>query len=170
MRLLLEQKGWGNPAFCYIWGMRTEKKPYTSLAHTLQMMSKQIVDSLDYADGFLPKYTTPQEIWYILKDNLIYKSDPPGIELLQSFPSLMLDNYWGTPGMGDCDCFTIAAVSCAKVRDIPTRVVVVGNKASAPSHVYSQILVNGSWVNFDLVSSEYGTTRPYKFQQMLKVH
>jgi hypothetical protein len=89
--------------------------PYKNLMYTLQMMGKQVAESVQFADQFLPRATTPKEIWFILKDNLVYKNDPPGIELLQSFPSLMNDNYWGIPGAGDCDCFTIAALACAAV-------------------------------------------------------
>jgi hypothetical protein len=90
--------------------------PYKNLMYTLQMMGKQVAESVQFADQFLPRATTPKEIWFILKDNLVYKNDPPGIELLQSFPSLMNDNYWGIPGAGDCDCFTIAALACAAAR------------------------------------------------------
>jgi transglutaminase-like putative cysteine protease len=101
---------------------------------------------------------------------LVYKNDPPGIELLQSFPSLMNDNYWGIPGAGDCDCFTIAALACAAARSIPARAVIVGNSSQAPTHVYCQYLVDGRWIDFDLVSSDYGTTKPYKYKQTLKLH
>ena len=107
--------------------MRTGKMPYKNLVHTLQMMAKQINESVEFADQFIPMVTTPQEIWFVLKDNLTYKNYPPGIELLQSFPSLMNDNYWGIPGAGDCDCFTIAALACAAARSIPARAVIVGN-------------------------------------------
>lgn len=149
--------------------MRTKYK-YKSLDDTLRQMTAQIKESIDYADKFLPRSTTPQEIWYILKPSLIYKNDPPGIELLQSFPSMMEDNYWGTPGMGDCDCFTIAAVACAASRGIPSRVVICGNHSDSPSHVYAQLWDGSKWVNFDLVNSDYGYTRPYKYKQTLNVH
>ncbi len=114
--------------------------------------------------------TTPKEIWFILKDNLVYKNDPPGIELLQSFPSLMNDNYWGIPGAGDCDCFTIAALACAAARGIPARAVIVGNSSEAPTHVYAQLWDGSRWIDFDLVSSDYGVTKPYKHKQTLKLH
>jgi hypothetical protein len=149
--------------------MRT-KYVYKSLDDTLKQMSRQVAYSLDYADKFLPRDTTPLEIWSILKPNLTYKNDPPGIELLQSFPSLMEDNYWGTTGMGDCDCFTIAAMACAYSRNIPVRAVVVGNDKTAPSHIYCQMWDGSRWVDFDLVNSDYGFTKPYKHKQILNVH
>lgn len=155
--------------FVFLARMRT-KYVYKSLGDTLKQMSAQIAESVSYADHFVPKSTTPQEIWYILKDNLVYKNDPPGIELLQSFPSLMEDNYWGTPGMGDCDCFTIAACACAVARGIPVRCVIVGNDRQAPSHIYCQMFWEGKWIDFDLVNSDYGYTKPYKYKQILNVH
>jgi hypothetical protein len=150
--------------------MRKGKIPYKSLDHTLKAMAVQIKDSLDYADKFLPVETSVDEIWRILKDNLVYKHDPPGVELLQSFPTLMEDNYWGTPGAGDCDCFTIAAISCAVVRGFPSRAVVVGNVKEAPSHIYAELWDGGKWVIFDLVNTTLGEAKSYKYVQRLKVH
>jgi len=150
--------------------MRRGKIPYKSLDHTLKAMAVQIHDSLDYADKFLPLETSVDEIWRILKDNLVYKHDPPGVELLQSFPTLMEDNYWGIPGAGDCDCFTIAAISCAVVRGFPSRAVVVGNVKEAPSHIYAELWDGSKWVIFDLVNTTLGEAKSYKYVQRLKVH
>lgn len=133
-------------------------------------MAVQIRDSIDFANDFLPARTTSLEIWSILKDNLIYKNDPPGIELLQSFPSLMNDNYWGIPGAGDCDCFVIAALACAKARGIPARAVIVGNSSNNPTHIYCQMFDGSKYIDFDLVSSTYGTTKAYKNKQIIKLH
>ena len=149
--------------------MRTKYR-YKSLQDTLKQMSAQIAESVPYADHFVPRSTTTKELWTILKDNLVYKNDPPGIELLQSFPSLMEDNFWGVPGAGDCDCFTIAAASCAVARGIPVRCVIVGNTSDAPSHIYCQMFEDGRWIDFDLVNSDYGYTKPYKYKQILNVH
>ena len=146
------------------------KYKYKSLKDTIDKIGQQIAYSVDYANDFLPSHTSPKEIWSILKDNTIYKHDPPGVELLQSFPSLMDDNYWGTPGMGDCDCFTIAAVSCAVARGIPVRCVLVGNHSDMPSHIYCQMFDGSAWIDFDLVNSDYGYTKPYKYKQILNVH
>ena len=150
--------------------MRTSKTAYKSLRHTIDMMSRQVADSIEFANDFLPARTTCQEIWYILKDNLSYRNDPPGIELLQSFPSLMEDNYWGIPGAGDCDCFTIAALACARARGIPARAVIVGNSSQAPTHIYCQLFDGSKFIDFDLVSSSYGTTKAYKNKQIIKLH
>ena len=142
------------------------------MAHTIEMIGVQVRDSLDYAQNFMPRYTNVDELWRILKDNVVYKHDPPGIELLQSFPSLMNDNYWGMPGAGDCDCFTIAALSCAYVSGIPARAVVVGNNPEAPSHIYAEVFdkEKGKWVIFDLVNENLGITKQYRYKTIIRLH
>jgi hypothetical protein len=149
--------------------VRTSKERYVSLADTIQKMGMQVYDSLDYADKYLPYNVTPKEIFHILKQNTTYKHDPQGVELLQSMPSLMDDNYWGHSGWGDCDCFTIAGVACCTVRGYKTRYVVVGNDRNAPSHIYFQVHDGRKWVDFDLVAPYYGITKPYKYQNSFPI-
>jgi hypothetical protein len=146
------------------------KVPYQNIAHTIDMMQRQIEESLDYAEDFTPRNTTPKELFWIMRNNLTYKNDPPGVELLQSFPSMMEDNFHGKPGAGDCDCFTIAAVACCKAAGIPCRIVIVGNSAIAPSHVYAEVLDNGQWMPFDLVNAYYGETKDYNYKKIINVY
>lgn len=154
--------------FYYIWAMRTKYR-YKSLADTLEQMGKQVFMSLNFAQDFIPRIKNPAELFWILKNNVVYKNDPVGIELLQTLPSLMEDNFWGIPGAGDCDCFTIAALACCKVRDIPVRVVLVGNDRMAPTHIYTEVLDEKRWVPFDLVAPQYGITKPYKYKEIVNV-
>ncbi|NBT88368.1 MAG: hypothetical protein EBT51_08720 [Flavobacteriaceae bacterium] len=146
------------------------KIPYRNIAHTVEMMGKQIEASIDFANDFVPIDTDPKELFWILRQNTTYKNDPPGVELLQSMPSMFEDNYWGIPGAGDCDCFTISAVACCLVADIPCRIVIVGNNSEAPSHVYAEVLDNGKWTPFDLVNPYYGQTKPYAFKKIINVY
>jgi len=152
----------------YLWAMRT-RIPYKNIKHTVSMMQRQISESLDYAAGFVPRDTDPKELFWILRQNTVYKNDPPGVELLQSMHSLFEDNYWGIPGAGDCDCFTITATACAVVSEIPTRIILVGNSPSAPSHVYNEVLDRNKWRPFDLVNEYYEQTRPYKYKKVIQV-
>jgi hypothetical protein len=145
------------------------REPYRDIRHTMRMFGRQVKDSLAYARNFIPANADPKEIWYILKQHLTYKNDPPGVELLQSFPTMMENNYWGTPGAGDCDCFTIAAVSCAVVNHIPVRIVIVGNHKDGPSHVYCEMKYKGRWDVFDLVNPFYGETKAYRHRQVIDV-
>lgn len=133
-------------------------------------MAFQVKQSLEFADNWLPQVLEgPAELFWILKNNTVYVSDPPGVELLQSMPSLFEDNYWGIPGAGDCDCFTIATIASCAVRNIPARMVLVGNGAQ-PSHVYCEVKDNGTWVPFDLVAPRYGITKDYNRKQLLGIH
>lgn len=145
------------------------KKPYQNIRHTMREFGRQVAASIPYAEQWMPVGLTPRQMFHILKQNTVYKNDPPGVELLQSMPSLMEDNYWGIPGAGDCDCFTIAAVACAVANDIPVRIVIVGNHSDGPSHVYCEMKDNGSWVPFDLVNAFYGETKAYGHKKIISV-
>ena len=148
--------------------MRT-KYPYKSLANTVEMMGRQVKHSLLFADNWLPeRLEGPAELFWILKNNTTYVADPPGVELLQSMPSLFKDNFWGVSGAGDCDCFTITAIACCVVRDIPVRMVLVGN-SGAPTHVYAEVKDAGNWIAFDLVAPAYGQTKKYAKKQLLGI-
>jgi hypothetical protein len=120
------------------------KEKYTTLQRTLDCMQTQI------------EHTT-------------YRHDPPGVELLQSMPTLMHRNFYGIPGAGDCDCFTITTVACCKVENIPVRIVVVGNTTKNPTHVYAEVLDGGRWTAFDLCSPFYGETKKYRYLSIIKV-
>jgi len=108
-------------------------------------------------------------LFALLKQHTTYRNDPPGVELLQSMPTLMHNNYYGIPGAGDCDCFTIAAVACCKVENIPVRIVIVGNTEKNPTHVYAEVMDGGRWVAFDLCSPFYGETKKYRYLSRIKV-
>ena len=146
------------------------KIPYKNLHHTIEMMGKQIEESIPYAQKFVPRDCDAKELFWILRNNVKYVNDPDGIELLQSMPSMFEDNYHGIPGAGDCDCFTITAIACCLVSNIPCRIVVVGNNPSAPSHVYAEVMDNGKWIPFDLVNAYYGETKNYAYKTYIDVY
>lgn len=154
--------------FCIFGGM-VLKERYTNLARTMEAMQIQIEDSLDYARYFTPRGTSPRELFFLLKQHTVYRHDPPGVELLQSMPTLMENNYWGVRGAGDCDCFTIAAVACCAVERIPVRICLVGNSTNSPTHVYAEVMDGGRWVPFDLVAPFYGETKKYRYLHTIKV-
>ena len=145
------------------------KEKYTTLQRTLDCMQLQIEDSLSFARNFVPRGETPRSLFALLKQHTTYRHDPPGVELLQSMPTLMHRNFYGIPGAGDCDCFCIAAVSCCVVENIPVRIVVVGNTAKNPTHVYAEVLDGGRWTAFDLCSPFYGETKKYRYLSRINV-
>ena len=128
------------------------KEKYTTLQRTLDCMQTQIEESLSFARNFVPRGETPRSLFSLLKQHTTYRNDPPGVELLQSMPTLMHRNFYGIPGAGDCDCFTITTVACCKVENIPVRIVIVGNTEKNPTHVYCEVMDGGRWTAFDLCS------------------
>lgn len=142
---------------------------YKNIGHTLQMLGVQVRESLDYAEEFVPMDTSAKELFWILRQNVVYVNDPPGVELLQSMPSLFEDNYHGIPGAGDCDCFTITGTACAIVAEIPTRIILVGDQSSAPTHIYNEVWENGQWKAFDLVNPFYDQTKKYKYKRIIEI-
>ena len=146
------------------------KEKYTTLQRTLDMMQLQIQESLSFARNFVPRGETPRSLFTLLKQHTTYRHDPPGVELLQSMPTLMHRNFYGIPGAGDCDCFTITAVACCKVENIPVRIVVVGNTRKNPTHVYCEVLDAGRWTAFDLCSPFYGETKKYRYLSRINVN
>jgi len=146
------------------------KEKYTTLQRTLDCMQTQIEESLSFARNFVPRGETPRSLFALLKQHTTYRNDPPGVELLQSMPTLMHNNYYGIPGAGDCDCFCIAAVASCKVENIPVRIVIVGNTEKNPTHVYCEVLDNGRWTAFDLCSPFYGETKKYRYLSRIKVN
>jgi len=146
------------------------KEKYTTLQRTLDAMQAQIEDSLSFARNFVPRGETPRSLFTLLKQHTTYRHDPPGVELLQSMPTLMHNNFYGIPGAGDCDCFVIAAVSSCVVEKIPVRIVVVGNTRKNPTHVYCEVLDGGRWTAFDLCSPFYGETKKYRYLSRINVN
>ena len=145
------------------------KEKYTTLQRTLDCMQLQIDESLSFARNFVPRGETPRSLFALLKAHTTYRHDPPGVELLQSMPTLMHNNFYGIPGAGDCDCFTITTVACCKVENIPVRIVIVGNTEKNPTHVYAEVMDRGRWVAFDLVNDFYGETKKYRYLSRIKV-
>jgi hypothetical protein len=88
--------------------------PYKNIDQTLKGIHRQVCDSLDYCASEMPIYSDPVTMFYGFKPLIKYHNDPPGVELLQSVPTLFDRNYWGQSGAGDCDCFSILILAmCA---------------------------------------------------------
>lgn len=141
--------------------------PKATLNNTLWGIHKQISDSLVYARGFCP-FDNARDIYYFFRRNVVYKHDPPGVELLQSLPTFVDDNYWGIPFCGDCDCFTIAFTSCCLIKKIPIRIVLAGNKPNEFTHIYNQVQFNGDWCIADLTQPYWDSERKYNYTKTYK--
>lgn len=114
-------------------------------------------------------YDNARDIYRQLKAHTTYKNDPPGIELLQSLPTLLDDNYWGSPGLGDCDCFTIAFTACCKAKGVPVKIILAGRKPNEFTHIYNLAKMNGSWFDADLTEPGFSQRRYYKHLKIVGV-
>ncbi len=80
--------------------MATIITPYTDINATMKGIRIQVIDSLDFCVNEMPTFQDPAQMFRALKNMVVYKNDPPGIELLQSVPTLFNYNYWNIPGAG----------------------------------------------------------------------
>ena len=148
--------------------MAVLKIPYQDINETLKGLHIQVCDSLDYcAQNF--EYKNPRQMYYDLLPKIIYKNDPPGTELIQSVPTLFENNYWGTSGMGDCDCFSVLTLAIGSVNKWKQRIVLCGREYSAPVHIFTQVFWNGAWRTVDLTDRLYDTHRKYPLYKYLEV-
>lgn len=148
--------------------MAVIKIPFKNIDQTLKGIHLQVCDSLDYCANEMPRYRDPKSMYYGLLPLLKYKNDPPGIELLQSVPTLFEKNYWGVSGSGDCDCMSILVLSmCAVHGWNKQRIVLCGRSKAYPVHIFTQVYFNNQWVTMDLTRKLYNSHKPYKFYQHL---
>jgi hypothetical protein len=142
--------------------------PYTDINATMRAIRTQVIDSLDYCVNEMPSFNDPESMFKTLKQVIKYKNDPQGVELLQSVPTLFDQNYWGVSGAGDCDCFSILALSMFCANDFKKkRIVLAGRNKLAPCHIWVQVNYQGIWYDFDLTQPYFNTRRSYKFIQYL---
>jgi len=150
-----------------------KKVKYIDINDTLRHIKIQIIDSIPYAKEFCPKFGNPEQLFYFLKKNTVYKNDPPNIELLQTLQTLMEENFHGKPGAGDCDCFTIATIACLYVNGWKNNVFIdlVGRSKLYPVHIYTDIVYKGDRKVLDLTNKYYNEERQnYKYRQRLPVN
>lgn len=145
------------------------REQYRDINHTLKMLIVQVYDSIPYAAEQCPRMN-PEQIFNWLKLQTVFRNDPPGVELLQSYPTLMENNQHGIPGAGDCDCFTIAAIACLKVNGYDDIAIVLrGRNTETPVHIYPAVLNGKKWQPFDLTEKFYGSERKYPYKQILPI-
>jgi len=144
--------------------------PYTDINATMKGIRTQVIDSLSYCVNNMPSFNNPEQMFKALKNMITYHNDPPGVELLQSVPTLFENNYWGIKGAGDCDCFSILFLSmCVANGWNDQQIVLAGRSKSVPVHIWTRVKFNNQWYDADLTQAYFNTTRNYKFQQFLSV-
>lgn len=145
-------------------------QPYKSLIHTLRSLKNQSLEGVNYMRKHLPSYLSePSDLFYYLKDRVIYKHDPKGIELIHTPQTLFEDNYHNKPGAGDCDDFSMLSIAALKAMGIPEaqiKVCLTGRNKNVPRHIY----LNVKGTPFDLTNDLYGEERPYPYKQEIPLN
>jgi len=153
--------------------MAVLKKKYKDINDTMRHIRLQIEESRNFARSFVPRCKTPADVFFYLKPYLKYKRDPRGTELLQSFPTLINNNYYGISGAGDCDCFTIAAVAACMAQRWPGAEVwikLAGRNKQYPVHIWSGVDYKGQSHALDLTNPIPNYERKYPYIQKLIVN
>lgn len=142
---------------------------YVDINDTLKGFKIQVEDSLDFASDYLPSLDmTPREIYRLLKKEVVYINDPPGVELIQSMSTLFsFNNPHNIYGAGDCDCFSVAASACLLVCGHPVDIALVGRNPENAVHIYCMTGIYSPVVPFDLTNQRYGQERKYAYKQVL---
>jgi len=133
-------------------------------------MRLQIAEGLPWAIENCPNFTNAAQLYYWLQPRLVYKHDPEGVELLQSLPTLLTSaNYWGKPGAGDCDCFTLGFLTIFCASNIPGRawIKLAGRNKSYPVHIWGGVDVNGEEIALDFTERKFNKEREYPYIQKI---
>jgi len=131
---------------------------------------QQVIDSLEFCVNEMPRFDDPEQMFKALKNMVTYKNDPPGTELLQSVPTLFKNNYWGIPGAGDCDCFSILVLSmCVANGWNKQEIILAGRSKLMPVHIWTVVYFEGKRYAMDLTNAYCNIERDYKFIQVLPV-
>ena len=149
------------------------KKRYSDLDDTLKHIRLQVEYSIPFARKFVPQFNSPESLFFWLKPYLVYREDPRGVELLQSFPTLIANNFYGISGAGDCDCFTIAQTASCMVQNwhgARLWIKLTGRSPFAARHIYGGVDINGKEMALDLTNKIPLKERYYPYTQKLYIN
>ena len=150
--------------------MAVLKKRYKDLNEVMRYIRLQVEESIPFAQSFVPQSSDPVALFHWIKPYLHYRKDPPGVELLQSFPTLIKNNYYGKSGTGDCDCFTIAMISACAVQNWPGSriwVKLAGRNKYTAVHIWSGVDYKGKETALDLTNPVPAYERDYQYVQKI---
>jgi len=150
--------------------MAVKKMRYKDLNHALRLLRGQVMEGVPYAKENLPEFNDPEKLYNYLKLRTRYKNDPKGVELFQTLPTLLDNNFHGVTGAGDCDCFTIAALSVLLANGFTNcGIVLAGRNPFTPAHIYAYVIdEKGEKKYLDLTNKVYNYERFYPYKQEIK--
>jgi hypothetical protein len=144
--------------------------PYKGINQVMRAIRTQVIESVPYCQMNTPKFSSVENLYHYLKSRVKFVHDPEHEELLQSAPTLFDNNQHGTPGAGDCDCFTILTTATCIANGWECSIKLAGNSLKAPSHIYNEMrLPGGHWYTVDLTQPAFNRERKYKFYQTLPI-
>jgi hypothetical protein len=148
--------------------MAVLKIPYKGVAHSLPYLRKQVFDSMRYCVKEIPEFQNPEQLFYYLKSKFKYQSDPENVELFQTVQTLLSNNYWGTPGKGDCDDATILTLASLLANGYyNVGIVLAGKLPDRYSHIYAYVDLPSGRKYLDLTNPTYNIIRYYPYTKEL---
>ena len=149
--------------------MAVLKKKYVDINDTLKHIRLQVSEGINWSADNVPLFTSPIDLYYWLKIRTRYKNDPEGVELLQSLPTLMENNYWGLSGAGDCDCFSVATLTAINTQKFKCKpwIKLAGRTKNYPVHIWAGCDYKGEEIALDLTNRKPAEERKYKFIQKI---
>ena len=142
---------------------------YVSLQDVLNKIVQQAKKDIIWLSGQIPaQIDNAQNLYYYLKSVTTYKDDPEDTELIQSPKSLFTKNWYGVPGMGDCDCFSclsISALLAIGYKPKQINIILVGRKPKEAVHIYVEV----DNMPFDLTNTFFGEIRKYNYFQKISI-
>ena len=133
-------------------------------------MRIQIEEGIPWAAENIPQFDTPREAWRWFKMHTRFHPDPKNVELLMTLPTFFEDNWFGSPGLGDCDDLVIAVTTTMRSQGWPVTVYLGGRSKSHPVHIWNSITHEGKEYFFDLTEPHFNTERNYRYIQPLYVY
>lgn len=150
--------------------MAKRKEPYIDINQTLEALREQVIESLEYCANEMPRFSNPKQLFEGLRLMTTFHNDPPGVELLQTVPTLFENNYWGSPGYGDCDCFSILVLAmCVAHGWNDNEIVLTGRNKKIPVHIYTATVYKGKRYVLDLTNPYINMEREYPYKQIIPI-
>jgi hypothetical protein len=145
------------------------KKPYQSIEDTLRHIRLQVAEGLEYANNNVPLFYTPIDLFYWLKMRTTYIDDPKGIELIQSLPTLLENNFHNVSGGGDCDCTSTAMLTCLQKQKFGKHswIKLAGRNKLYPVHIWAGVDYREKELSLDLTNKMPNIERKYPYVQKI---
>jgi hypothetical protein len=130
-------------------------------------------DVLLFAEQFRGKddYETAFNVWKYVRENVKYKRDPDGIQVIQHPPALIRRGL-KTNGGGDCKSMSLcisSILSALNVKNVQLRYVSF-KPDFVPTHVYTIFEYNNRIVPVDSVLTKFDYEKPYTYKKDYKMN